>query len=296
MRLGKGKILFAVLAAGFLFSAGAFATEFGGGSYPNGADDFMLGALPPPGTYILNYTTCYTANKFKSSLVPPDFKLQVFADVFRIVHVTRQQVLGASWAMHAFIPVACLDVTMGGQSDNKWGLGDIIIDPFILGWHSKNWHTTTGLDIYLPTGAYSSTDLANIGRNYWTFEPVVAFTYIGDSGFEVSTKFMYDFNTENDDTDYSSGQEFHMDYTVGRRISKNCSLGLGGYWYAQMTDDKVNGITVGTDGFKGNVVGVGPQVKFDWGKKSLILKYQKEFCVDNKPEGDKFWLKFVAAL
>ena len=33
------------------------ATEFGGGAYPNGAECFMAGAVPPPGTYFLNYVT-----------------------------------------------------------------------------------------------------------------------------------------------------------------------------------------------------------------------------------------------
>jgi hypothetical protein len=42
-----------------LFSWPAFATEGGGGVYPNGAEDFMSGALPPPGTYFLDYANFY---------------------------------------------------------------------------------------------------------------------------------------------------------------------------------------------------------------------------------------------
>lgn len=294
--MGRRRIVFLLLLVGAvcMFGAGASATELGGGCYPNGAEDFMAGALPPPGTYFVNYMTYYAANKFRSSLMPPDFKVEAFANVFRLVHVTPQTVLGGSWAMHVFLPVAYVDVRAGGASDNKMGVGDIIVDPFILGWHSKNWHTTVGLDIYLPTGAYSVTDLANIGRNYWTIEPVAAFTYLGDTGFEVSAKVMYDFNTENNDTDYHSGQELHMDYTVGKHLSKNVALGLGGYWYVQTTDDEQTGVTV--DGFKGNAFGIGPQVKWDCGKMSFVLKYQKEFSVSNRPEGDKFWFKFIAAL
>lgn len=48
-----------VIAATALLSPGALvgtalATEGGGGAYPNGAEDFMAGALPPPGTYFKN--------------------------------------------------------------------------------------------------------------------------------------------------------------------------------------------------------------------------------------------------
>ncbi len=53
-------LLISILALAVLFTAGpALATEGGGGAYPNGVEDFMSGALPPPGTYFLNYLTYY---------------------------------------------------------------------------------------------------------------------------------------------------------------------------------------------------------------------------------------------
>lgn len=166
-----------MLALLFLFLAGGqsiSATEFGGGAYPNGAEDFMAGAVPPPGNYFINY-----------------------------------------------------------------------------------------------------------------------FTYVGNKGLDVSAKFMYDVNTENEDTGYQSGQEFHVDYTIGQKV-KNFSFGLGGYYYFQTTDDKLNGIKVG-DGFRGEVFAIGPEVKFDCGKTSFILKYQKETASEYRPEGDKLWFKLVHA-
>lgn len=274
----------------------AFATEGGGGAYPNGAEDFMTGALPPPGTYFINYLLYYNASKFKLSGGGeiPDFNLNAVANTFRLVHVTKQQIFGASWGMHAFLPVVYQSVDLPFGDDSRWGIGDIIIDPFILGWHSKNWHLTTGIDIYIPVGSYDKDRIANAGRNYWTFEPVVAFTYLSDSGFEVSAKFMYDFNTKNDDTNYQSGQEFHFDYTIGYHI-KNWKLGVGGYYYYQTTNDEVNGQKVGSDGFKGRVFAVGPQVQYGYKNMSFVLKWQPEFEAKNKPEGNKVWFKFMYA-
>ena len=291
--------LFLLLTLLFLFLAGGqsiSATEFGGGAYPNGAEDFMAGAVPPPGNYFINYLTYYTADDFtdgKGHTLIPDFDVSVTANVFRFIHVTNKQVFGGFWGMHAFVPVMNVDITAGGMDDSKSGLGDIIVDPFILSWHSKNWHFATGLDIFMPTGAYDQNDLANLGRNYWTFEPIFGFTYVGNKGLDISAKFMYDLNTENEDTDYQSGQEFHVDYTVGQKIN-NFSFGLGGYYYIQTTDDELNGVKVG-DGFRGEVFAVGPQVKFDCGKTSFILKYQQETASEYRPEGDKFWFKLVHA-
>ncbi len=292
----------AVLLCPVVLTGPAYATEGGGGAYPNGAEDFMTGALPPPGTYFKNYMTYYTASTFKDNngndVTGPTgqkFKLNVFAETLRLIYVTKAQVFGASWAMHAFLPIVYQDVTApNSATDNRWGLGDIIIDPFILGWHLPNFHITTGLDIYLPTGTYNQDHLANTGRNYWTFEPIVAMTYLSDSGFELSAKFMYDFNTKNNDTNYQSGQEFHFDYTIGYHIDKQWAVGLGGYCYIQTTNDEQNGVTP-PDGFKGQVYAIGPEAQYSYKNMNFTLKWQYEFDAKYKPEGNKFWFNFVYA-
>lgn len=277
--------------------APAHATQGGGGAYPNGAEDFMSGALPPPGTYLLNYMEYYSADRLndnKGNQMMPGFKLNVFAEVLRVVHVTNQQVLGGSWGMHLFLPLVYMDATVtipSKKSDHQTGFGDMIIDPFILGWHGKNWHVATGVDFYLPTGSYDKNRLANIGRNYWTFEPVLAGTYITDSGFELSGKLMYDFNTKNSDLDYLSGQEFHLDYAVGQKLG-DFNIGMAGYFYQQTTDDEQNGKKVAfNDGNKGRVFAVGPALKYQVKNMSFSLKYLFETVVENRPEGGSLWFK-----
>lgn len=271
------------------------ATEGGGGAYPNGAEDFMSGAVPPPGTYLLNYFNYYSADKLTNNngdSASPVFKLRVTTDVIRLVHVTDKKILGGNWAMHILLPIQNIDVTVPGASDSKTGLGDIIVAPFILSWHSKNWHAAAGLEFYLPTGSYDKNDLANIGRNYWTFEPVFSGTYITDNGYEFSGKFMYDFNTKNEDKNYLSGQEFHLDYAIGKKIDK-FTLGGAGYIYQQVTDDESNGVTVNNN--KGSVLAIGPAIKYDYKNMSFSLKYLVETAVYNRPEGDNLWIKFSYA-
>jgi hypothetical protein len=118
-------------------------------------------------------------------------------------------------------------------------------------------------------------------------------TYLSDSGFDVSAKFMYDFNTENPDTNFKSGQEFHFDYTVGKHF-KDIAIGIGGFYYKQVTSDKVNGEKVG-DGFKGQAFAIGPVFKYDYKKMSFTLKYYDEMAVENRADGGTFWFKFVYA-
>jgi len=298
-----------IVLAGLLLLAVAGmanATEGGGSAYHNGAEDFMTGAVPPPGNYYINYFNYFSAGKFKKDGNTHDgFDLNVAADVSRFIHVTDKQFLGGNWAMHAFIPLVYTDVTLPSSltgapvnlDDRRGSLGDIIIDPFILAWHGANWHAVTALDIYMPTGNYSKDRQANAGRNYWTFEPIVAATFLPGAGFDISAKLMYDFNTENKDasipqfSEYTSGQEFHADFAVGKKID-NFTAGLAGYYYLQTTDDEADGNKIGN---RGRVIGLGPALKYDYKNMSFTLKYMLETEVKNRPEGDNFWFKFLYA-
>ena len=276
----------------------ANATEGGGNAYPNGAEDFMSGAVPPPGTYILNYFNYYSADKLadnngNNNSHVPGFKLRVTTDVIRLIHVTDKQIFGGNWAMHLLLPIQNVDFSATGTSKSKTGLGDIIVSPMIVAWHSKNWHAAAGLEFFLPTGSYDKNDNSvNTSRNYWTFEPVFSGTYITDSGYEFSGKFMYDFNTENAATNYQSGQEFHIDYALGKKIDK-FTFGAAGYIYQQVTDDESNGNTV--NNYKGSVFAVGPALKYDYKNMSFSLKYLFETAANNRPEGDNLWFKMSYA-
>ncbi|MFG1419310.1 transporter [Xanthobacter sp. V0B-10] len=284
-----------LLAASLAFcgAGAARATEGGGGAYQNGAESFMTGFLPPPGFYVVSYNEYYTASTFKNSNpIFDDFNATAAATVFRAIYVTDVQVLGGNWAMHAFLPIASVDASFGGMSGHSSGIGDIIVDPFILGWHFGEWNVITGFDITLPTGKYDSNSLANPGRNYFTFTPVFAFTYLNKEGWELSAKIMYDFNTRNQDTDYQSGQELHADFVAAKHFGP-FAIGLGGYAYKQTTPDSGLGAVFG--GFEGQAVGLGPQIMYSSGKLTAVAKYMSEFAVENKPQGDRIWINIVAA-
>ncbi|MCD6525930.1 MAG: transporter [Desulfuromonas sp.] len=295
-----GVFIAAVLSVVAISFTPALATEGGGGTYPNGAESIMAGALPPQGLYFLNYSTYYTADRLNDEdgdKIPVDFDLDVVANVSRFVYMTKYKLLGADFGMYVTIPLVYMDVSLEtpvvNMDDSDGYLGDIAFSPFLLAWHSKNLHVVAALDITTPTGEYDEDNLANVGRNYWTIQPIVAATFLSDQGFELSAKVMYDFNTENRDTDYTSGQEFHFDYGAAYHMAP-WAFGVGGYYYKQMTDDHGgNGMAKALDGFRGQVFAVGPTVKYDYKNMSFEAKYQKEFLVENRPEGDKFWLKVI---
>lgn len=298
------KSIFAAIAGSLILASGIAQAKEGPDQYPNGAENWFAGAVPPPGNYFINYTG-HWSGKFKDGKgdtvrTPAGSSISMDAtfNAFRFLKVTDQKLLGGNWGWHVIVPVVDLNIDFGPPDGgrSKAGLGDITVNPLIISWHpSKEWHTVVGLDIYLPTGYFDENDARRrIGANYYSFEPVFAFSYLGSNGWEASAKFMYNIKAKNTDTDYESGDEFHMDYLVGKNIG-NWGVGLSGYYLKQTTDDK--GATVAPDGNRGQVFAIGPSVKYRTeGGNFVIAQWQNESHVENRFGGDKFWLKLIVPI
>ena len=296
IRILKHAKVLAVLAV-FLMAAfvcpDARATEGGGGAYANGAQGFLAGALPPPGFYFIEYLQHYSTNSLmddNGDKIPIPFKLNVSAAVQRFLWQSEIPVLGGHFGAYMVIPLVHASADTGLGSGSKSGLGDISVAPLIA-WHfNKNFHMATGVEMVMPTGNYNKNELVNIGRNYWTFEPIVTMTYLFDSGVETSIKLMYDFNTKNNATHYRSGQEFHFDYAAGYHYGP-WTAGAVGYYYQQVTGD---GGTAPA-GNIGRVIAAGPGIRYDAKNGvSIEARWNEEFAAKNKTEGSKLWVNVFA--
>lgn len=295
--LSKMPALTAGCALAFCLPA-AQATEGGGSSYPMGAENYMTGAMPPPGFYTQVFAESYRAdrlldNRGKSAL--DDFHLSADVIAPRLIWVTEQKVLDGDLAFHLNVPLVDLRVDVNGQHQKKTGMGDIIFGP-ALGYHySEKFHAIYALDIFAPTGRYDRGDLANIGRNYWAFEPIAAFSYVDPAGVNADIKVMYDFNLRNRATDYRSGQELHADYSLGWGLGNGWVVGVGGYIYRQTTDDHQDGARI--EGNRGRAFAIGPSIKYASSSGWFVTaKWQKESEVRNRPEGEAYWVKLTIPL
>ena len=296
----------------------------GGQHYPNGAEAFLIGIAPPPGFYVKDYNFFYTASRLKddkgnTSTPAKDGAgldhLTVYGNIPRFIWITPLNFLGGFYGMHLFVPVLYQDIklnaaTPGGLAelkDTRGGLGDLIFSPFIWSWHAKNGllHMITALDVYIPTGEFNKNRLLNIGKNFWTFEPVFAATGFLPQlpNLSASIKLMYDFNTPNNDflvgpstaakvgnpaitgleTHLTPGQEFHLDYSVEYAITKSLRAGVTGYFYQQTTDDTTGFGDVKND--KGRVFAIGPGVWYTYKKWFAEAHVAFEMETRNRPEG-----------
>lgn len=298
------------LSTGLLLSAGAsiaHATEGGLSSWPMGIELHGMGILPPPGTYGQVFVGNYLADSVRdnSGDKAADIDLRVTTIVPRFVWVTEQQVLGGQLGFHALLPLNDMRLNIkNGPHDHKRGIGDAHLGP-VLGYHlSDKLHIATGVDFVLPTGSYDKNDIINLGNNYYTVQGVLAVTYMDPNGFNADVRLMYDYNFENHDTHYKSGEELHADYTLGWGLGNGWVAGIGGHVYTQISDDRCSASNCAaaaqvdaTDGNRGRSFSIGPAVQYASKDGWLFsAKWQNESGVRNRAEGQTYWLKFTTPL
>lgn len=287
--------LMLVAAAGFL-AAPARASEGGNSAYPNGANGWMEGALPPSGWYFIPYASHYSANRFNDgdgNRSVPGFDLDVDAVTVRLVRVWPGKIAGFSLASQLIQPMLALSVHAAGARGDRITNGDLMMTPLIVGRQiAPNLHLAAGVDVYMPTGSYAAGRLVNGGLNRWTMTPDVALSFRTER-VEASVKLMYDFNFENSATHYDSGDAFHADYRLGYYFRPTISVGVEGFAFVQTTDDRQEGMRVGDDGFRGRVFGIGPAATVILNAVPITLSWKREFGARNRPEGDVIWLRGI---
>jgi len=306
-----------ITAAAFTFLASVVRAEEGGSAhYAPGATSDFIDTLPgKPALVIAGAYTYY----YGKATPPIDFggnttieaNARLNAATLFGLYETPWTLLGGNYAAAVTMPYVWLEVDGNVETslgpiqiqkhvhDETSGLGDVTVYPFILGWtNGTDFKYDVRLGVYTPTGSYEKGQLANAGRNYWTFEPTVSFSWLSTTiGTEVTIFSGFDFNTKNEATDYQSGTSFHLDGTVAQHLpvfGGFAGVGAEGFVYEQISADSGSGATLG--GFEGHTYGVGPVVSYAHkiGKHDFAgeVKWLPEVDVQNRLKGDYLWVKF----
>jgi hypothetical protein len=274
------------------------ASEGGGSTYAAGVANFLVAAVPPPpGVFLLGYGDVYHASRLRDgdgNVLPiPDFKLAATAVSPRLIWDAKAEVLGGNPVLHATLPLVELSVTAAGLRQSKRGLGDITLGAGLAYHHGEKLHSVIALDVVAPTGSYRAGDLANIGRNYWSLQPLYAMSRVDPDGLNADFKAVLNMNRRNPDTDYRSGTEFIFDYALGWGLGNGWVVGAGGSVAEQLSDDRVGDMRLANS--RSRLFAIGPSLKYQGRDGGFFtLKWQREMAVRNRPEGAAVWI--VASL
>lgn len=317
----RSKYTLLILIIVLIVSSSASAEEGGSGHYMPGSMASFVDGVPTEPTFIarINYIHYNGSTDINRSLPIAGATVadvDAVSDAFGLTMLWAPDwKIGENWtyAMSATIPWLSMEVkanventSFGGprtvrRSDSESGFGDIIVMPLMF---NQRVNTDLSLNyrlaIYAPTGDYEVGRLANTGKNFWTIEPTAALMYFGQkNGIEGSLFFGVDFNTENSDTDYTSGIQAHLDGTLAQHfplLNGLAGVGATGFWYQQISDDSGDGATLGA--FRARAHGLGPVISYTSkvGGRDVIaeLKWLHEFENQNRLEGDTVFFKILA--
>ncbi len=280
----------------------ANATEFGASYYfPGISVTFAPGMAPHTGTVGVNqmlFQNTKANQVVAGGRLETDIKSKLFLDVIGVTHTFKSSAEDdKTYQVGAFIPYGNLDVQPTISSDvgsrSTSSSSTDIGDATLLGsvyWKTGDYHYKVSESIFMPTGAYDKMNLSNVGRNYWGFDTTFAVTHLNmKNGVEWSIAPGIMFNTKNEDTDYDSGDEFHIEFALNRHYFKDhYAVGIQGYYYKQISGDEGSGARLGS--FKGEAFGVGPAVLWTppagKGNVSVIAKWLFDVEHQNRLHGD----------
>jgi hypothetical protein len=291
-------VVAAIFACLLIPASNNIANAFG--HYAPGSLGLGAATLPPPGFHWTSYNMFYTADSLhdgSGNEIPVDLDLNVFASANQFTYMTEKKILGGDFGADVIIPLVNVDVAMTGVDESSFGIGDIYIEPFVLGWHTPRWDVAVAAGVHTPTG--ESGEPASVGKGYWSFMETLGATYYLDESrtwtASVLTRWLQ--NTKNRDTDITPGAEVVAEYGLAKTFPGNdriVTLGIAGYSYAQLTDD--SGTGANDERFIGHAIG--PEIRYMGFKPfpfQISLRYLTEYETENTTEGTNICLTLIGS-
>ena len=293
-------------ALAFALPGVTLAAEGGGSSYLQGTYGDFAAAVSPHG-YLRNDVIFYDASVGPRPVnggLDPGFDQDLWMDRLTLGGFSDREILGGRIGIELQIPYV-FDLTVaqnpggppfdlfGSPRDN--GFGDPLIRPQIA-WGSGPNYTRFSVGIVAPWGTHDDDRVVSTGRHYWSFDPAFTFTHLSESGWDVSGTVGIMFNLENNlsGPNYETGDEAHIDALIGKHFGEHFAMGIAGYWYHQLDEDKGPIPPPLEPGYHGDGVGYGPAFMFGNKNVSVIAKWLHDDYADNRLDGDLYMLSFVA--
>lgn len=265
-------------------------------------------AFGGPGWLLQEFPEAYVASELKDphgKTIPGSNRVTAYSTTTHMAFVSKKRVLGGWLSGEVLQPLVDLDVQIANDTSSRVrGLADLTVGTG-LQWARKKigegvFVHRVILDIGLPTGKYSDRRPINIGNHFVVVNPYYAVTYERKK-VEFSARLHYLWNSTNNDPfvgfgirNMQPGQAFHVNYASSYEVLKNVRLGFNGYWLQQLTDDRINNLTVPHS--KERTVGLGPGLQFSGRDVWFHLNGYVETDVHNRPSGITVTFRISKAL
>ncbi len=179
---------------GTLFFSTLRGEEGGSGHYIPGSMASFADGVPTQETFVARYNMLYYSGEIDitggplpiAGLNAAGAEASSWAHGLTMLWRTPWD-LGDDKLGYAFsltVPTVSVDVKAQvgpfQRSDTIDALGDMVIMPLMFNYQfSDDFNLNGRFGIYAPTGEYEVGQLANAGKNYWSYEPTIGLMYFG---------------------------------------------------------------------------------------------------------------------
>lgn len=276
------------------------ATEYTFSTYGLGGTAFGAGVTPPPGVYVSTATTFYRGSisgdiNIGGVVFNAGAKAELLAGALSGLYVPEWTVLGGRPGLAVTVPAGHVDLEATAsvgpiaatRETSGAGLGDVVTR-LQLGWQHGDFSHLLWVQAVAPTGRYDTGFFPIIGLNRPGIDTGWAFTWVDkNTKLQFNGAAGFNFNFENDRTDYLSGNEAHFEWAVGYEIAQGLVIGAVGYDWRQISGDTGAGALLGS--FEGRVDAIGPGLSYttliDKMPLVLNLRHYEEYNADRRISG-----------
>jgi hypothetical protein len=268
-----------------------------------------MGLLPAPGLYASFALSHFSFRGHDNAGRETPAKLGTTPGALSFLYVNDFKVFGASYAFGFLQPARYQTLDTPALKDEQFGAVNSILNVGTLSWKlGDGLNVSLGQDIYLKDGSYRlgtrfpipTTAPVSVGRNYWTFQPRLAVTYLAD-GWTFTDSMLLNFNTENTRTRYQSGTVLINEATLTKRIGV-FEVGLASVYMNQLTSDKQFGEVllpiprVRGLGKRLEYLSLGPMIGYNTGIYTVQIYYQQNLVARNFGGGSQIWSRISLPL
>lgn len=249
------------------------------------------GTQPDAGLYVGDRFLYYRADElFDRNGEPIPIKGLDIKAVSNVAGVARTFKLDGAWYFNASIAVPITRLSLNSDepraSLDRFGFGDLFVEPARLGLRHPHFDVVTSYGFYAPTG---EAERAGVGLRQWSHQASAGGTVFFDErrGWRLSALASYDVYQKKIRIDIRRGNTVQVQGGFGGPLFHFVDAGVAGYALWQVGNDSGSDLPLVLRGARDHVVGLGPEIGIVIPaiRARLAVRHEWDLTTTSRPKG-----------
>jgi len=282
------------IAAGLLLFPGAPAARAQSqdlGHKILGGVGLDAGTQPDAGLYVGDRFLYYRANTLSDRNGDPvPVKGLDIKAVSNVAGVSRTFKLDGALYFSASVAVPITRLSLNSDeppaSIDRFGFGDLFVEPARLGLRHARFDVVTSYALYAPTG---QAERSGVGARQWSHQVSAGGTVFFDEhrGWRISALASYNFYQKKIGIDIRRGDTAQIQGGFGGPIFHRLEAGVAGYALWQVQNDSGSDLPLVLRGARDHVFGLGPEIDLVIPaiRARLAVRHEWDLAATSRPKG-----------